>query len=96
MYCQVGKDSDVTAFFHRMGHLVCETCDEQFQSKSGLKLHLQAHIDRGDRGVASGIATLQSEMEAMWRQASREGGDSIRRPKALSTLARVLLTVINP
>lgn len=95
MYCRVGTDSDVTAFFHRMGHLVCETCDEQFQSKGGLKLHLQAHLDRGDR-VQSGITTLQSEMEAMWRQASLEGRDSIPRPKVLSMIARVLLTVINP
>jgi hypothetical protein len=96
MYCRVGNDSDVTAFFHRMGHLVCETCDEHFQSKGGLKLHLQGHLDRGDRVPQSGITKLQSEMEAVWEQASREGRDSICRPKTLSTLARVLLTVINP
>lgn len=96
MYCQKGEDSDVTAFFHAMGHLVCETCDQSFQSKGGLKSHLQEHLDRGDRIPLSGINQLQSEMEAVWEQASLEGRNSIRRPKPLSMIAKALMVIINP
>ncbi len=96
MYCQTGEDSDVTAFFHPMGHFVCKTCDKEFSSKGGLKTHLEEHLDRGDRVPLSGIDQLQREMEAIWTQAALEGRNSIRRPKTLNLITRIMLVIINP
>jgi hypothetical protein len=96
MYCQVGEDSDVTAYFHMMGHLVCETCDIRIQSKGGLRAHLQEHVDKGDRIPASAFSTLHSELDAVCTQASLEGRNSIRRPKPFGIIARALMVIINP
>ena len=96
MYCEVGKDSDVTAYFHRMGHLVCETCDLQIQSKGGLQVHLQEHVDKGDLVPESAFNALRDQFDAVYLQAELEGRNSIRRPKPLSLIARALMVIINP
>ena len=96
MYCKTGEESDVTAYFHVMGHLVCETCDKQFRSKGGLQIHLQEHLDKGDRVPQSTLDLLQCEMEAVWEQAGQEGRNSIRRAKSLNLIARALMVIINP
>ncbi len=95
MYCQVGEDSDVTAYFHRMGHLVCETCNQTFGSKGGLTAHLREHRQRGDRVPQVSFQLLDSEREEVWVQAMREGRDSIR-AKPLNLLGKVLMIIINP
>jgi hypothetical protein len=95
MYCQTGEDSDVTAYFHMMGHLVCETCGVQIKSKGGLQGHLQEHVDKGDRVPASAFHMLRSEMDAVVEQAMLEGRNSIRRPKPLTMMARIMLVIIN-
>lgn len=95
MYCENGEDSDVTAYFHMMGHLVCETCDERFLSKGGLRTHLQVHLDRGDLVPQFALDRLHQEMEAVWERAILEGRNSIRRPKPLSMIARALLLIIS-
>ena len=96
MYCQAGPDSDVTAYFHMMGHFMCETCGLQIKSKGGLQIHLQEHVDQGDRVPQSTFHTLRSEMDAMCEQAMLEGRNSIRRPKSLGMIARALMVIINP
>ena len=96
MYCQTGEDSDVTAYFHMMGHLVCETCNIQIQSKGGLRVHLQEHVDKGDRVPESAFSTLHSQLDAVCTQAALEGRNSIRRPKTFNMIARLLLVIINP
>ena len=96
MYCKAGESSDVTAYFHMMGHLMCETCNQSFPSKGGLTTHLREHQQRGDRVPQSSFDLLQSEQEAIWEQAMREGRSSIRRPKPLGMIAKALLVIINP
>ena len=96
MYCKIGEDSDVTAYFHMMGHLVCETCNQSFRSKGGLNTHLREHQQRGDRVPQSSFDMLRGEMDYICEQAMREGRDSIRRPKPLGMVAKALLVIINP
>ncbi len=95
-YCVVGEDSDVSAYFHRMGYLVCETCQQNFASKGGLSAHLRQHRWQGGRVPQSSLTLLMDEQEAGWDQAMREGRNSIRASKSLNLIARALMVIINP
>ena len=65
-YCKVGPDSDVYAYFHRLGHTVCETCDWTGQTKSALIIHLEEHRERGDKVPDATFARLRREQESNW------------------------------
>lgn len=94
-YCVVGVGSDVSAYFHRMGHLVCETCQQDFPTKGGLSAHLRDHQQRGDRVPQSGFDLLRDQQEAGWNQAMLEGQASISLPRPISLVHKVLMLILN-
>ena len=65
-YCTPGPDSDVHAFFHRMGHCRCQTCRTNFRSKGGLIAHLEEHRERGDRVPDAAFTRLRAEQASNW------------------------------
>lgn len=65
-YCKVSPESDVYAYFHRMGYLICETCKWIGLSKNGLFIHLESHRSKGDRVPQSAFDRLRKEMESNW------------------------------
>ena len=63
----------IKTYFHRMGHYVCQNCnDRTFLHKGGLLMHLHAHRVVGD-DIGDQETVLRLELEAMWNQAMKEG-----------------------
>lgn len=69
----VRGEMNVRAYFHRMGHVVCETCNWQGAKPSSLVIHLEQHAARGHVVPNGQIDRLRASMEANWTQALLEG-----------------------
>ena len=63
----------IRAYFHRMGHAVCETCKWTGAKPSALVIHLEQHNARGHKVPAGQIDSLRAGMNANWTQALLEG-----------------------
>lgn len=63
----------VRAYFHRMGHVVCETCAWKGAKPSALVMHLEQHEAQGHSVPSGQIDTLRASMHANWNQALLEG-----------------------